>query len=217
VDDEPDCLAIAEVNQQALFKRVAVVLHHGGPGTTPWTQEPVRRRWSFRRCSTSSTSPIASVSWESAGRPSSEPTIDSLLAALCHALDPGGRNRSSYGQLGAFRRRADLLNPLRCGRQRSGIDATEGRTHRNTAGNHSSQLLLSCTGLGRTTFGRAESSTTRVRHLSATKASTPATQAARVVAGGSRLIAQNAQSGHLRRRLPWALTGGRSRRRSPAW
>jgi vancomycin aglycone glucosyltransferase len=34
VDDEPDCLAIGEVNQQALFQRVAAVVHHGGAGTT---------------------------------------------------------------------------------------------------------------------------------------------------------------------------------------
>jgi vancomycin aglycone glucosyltransferase len=32
-DDAPDCLAIDEVNQQALFKRVAAVVHHGGAGT----------------------------------------------------------------------------------------------------------------------------------------------------------------------------------------
>ena len=29
-----DCLAIGEVNQQALFTRVAAVVHHGGAGTT---------------------------------------------------------------------------------------------------------------------------------------------------------------------------------------
>jgi vancomycin aglycone glucosyltransferase len=34
IDNEPDCLAIDEVNQQALFKRVAAVVHHGGAGTT---------------------------------------------------------------------------------------------------------------------------------------------------------------------------------------
>ena len=34
VDDKPDCLAVGEVNQQALFKRVAAVVHHGGAGTT---------------------------------------------------------------------------------------------------------------------------------------------------------------------------------------
>lgn len=30
----PDCLLIGEVNQQALFRRVAAVAHHGGAGTT---------------------------------------------------------------------------------------------------------------------------------------------------------------------------------------
>jgi vancomycin aglycone glucosyltransferase len=34
VDDKPDCLAIGEVNQHALFKRIAVIVHHGGAGTT---------------------------------------------------------------------------------------------------------------------------------------------------------------------------------------
>jgi vancomycin aglycone glucosyltransferase len=34
LDDQPDCLSIGEVNQQALFKRVAAVVHHGGAGTT---------------------------------------------------------------------------------------------------------------------------------------------------------------------------------------
>jgi vancomycin aglycone glucosyltransferase len=32
--DEPDCLAIGETNVQALFGRVAAVVHHGGAGTT---------------------------------------------------------------------------------------------------------------------------------------------------------------------------------------
>jgi vancomycin aglycone glucosyltransferase len=34
VDNEPDCLSIGEVNLQALFQRVAAVVHHGGAGTT---------------------------------------------------------------------------------------------------------------------------------------------------------------------------------------
>ena len=33
-DDTPDCIAIGEVNQQALFRRVAATVHHGGAGTT---------------------------------------------------------------------------------------------------------------------------------------------------------------------------------------
>ena len=34
IDDRDDCLAVGEVNQQALFARVAAVMHHGGAGTT---------------------------------------------------------------------------------------------------------------------------------------------------------------------------------------
>jgi vancomycin aglycone glucosyltransferase len=33
-DDRGDCFIIGEVNQQALFQRVAAVIHHGGAGTT---------------------------------------------------------------------------------------------------------------------------------------------------------------------------------------
>ena len=32
--EQPDCFGIGEVNQQALFRRVAAVVHHGGAGTT---------------------------------------------------------------------------------------------------------------------------------------------------------------------------------------
>ncbi|HET8681369.1 MAG TPA: glycosyltransferase [Micromonosporaceae bacterium] len=34
VDDRDDCFVVGEVNQQALFRRVAAVVHHGGAGTT---------------------------------------------------------------------------------------------------------------------------------------------------------------------------------------
>jgi vancomycin aglycone glucosyltransferase len=34
VDNAPDCLAIGESNLQALFTRVAAIVHHGGAGTT---------------------------------------------------------------------------------------------------------------------------------------------------------------------------------------
>ncbi|MFE3737262.1 glycosyltransferase [Streptomyces sp. NPDC059134] len=34
LDDRDDCLVVGEVNQQALFGRVAAVVHHGGAGTT---------------------------------------------------------------------------------------------------------------------------------------------------------------------------------------
>jgi vancomycin aglycone glucosyltransferase len=34
IDDQEDCFAVGEVNQQALFARVAAIVHHGGAGTT---------------------------------------------------------------------------------------------------------------------------------------------------------------------------------------
>lgn len=34
IDDAPDCIEIDEVNHHALFQRVAMVVHHGGAGTT---------------------------------------------------------------------------------------------------------------------------------------------------------------------------------------
>lgn len=34
MDDHNDCFVVGEVNQQALFPRVAAVMHHGGAGTT---------------------------------------------------------------------------------------------------------------------------------------------------------------------------------------
>ncbi|MFD0891000.1 glycosyltransferase, partial [Streptosporangium algeriense] len=34
IDDQDDCFVVGEVNQQALFRRVAAVVHHGGAGTT---------------------------------------------------------------------------------------------------------------------------------------------------------------------------------------
>ncbi len=34
IDDRDDCFVVGEVNQQALFCRVAALVHHGGTGTT---------------------------------------------------------------------------------------------------------------------------------------------------------------------------------------
>jgi vancomycin aglycone glucosyltransferase len=34
IDDGPDCIAIGDVNQQALFPQVTAIVHHGGAGTT---------------------------------------------------------------------------------------------------------------------------------------------------------------------------------------
>jgi vancomycin aglycone glucosyltransferase len=45
VENERDCLSIGEVNVQALFPRVAAVVHHGGAGTTTAAALPACRRW----------------------------------------------------------------------------------------------------------------------------------------------------------------------------
>jgi len=90
VDNEPDCLAIGEVNLQALFKRVAAVVHHGGAGTTiaaalagaPQVVIPQlydQHYWAQR---------IHHLGIGTAHAPGT-PTTDSLTSALKHTLQPG--------------------------------------------------------------------------------------------------------------------------------
>ncbi|MEV6768737.1 glycosyltransferase [Nocardia sp. NPDC051030] len=89
VDDAPDCLAIGEVNHQALFPRVSVVVHHGGAGTTtavarsgaPQVVVPQRFdqfHWAKR---------IETLGIGVAHAPG-QPTTDSLIEALDRALTP---------------------------------------------------------------------------------------------------------------------------------
>ena len=89
VDDEPDCLAIGEVNQQALFKRVAAVVHHGGAGTTTAAalagapqvvipQHYDQHYWAQR---------IHHLGIGTAHAPGA-PTTESLTSALEHTLQP---------------------------------------------------------------------------------------------------------------------------------
>jgi vancomycin aglycone glucosyltransferase len=89
VDDERDCLAIGEVNQQALFTRVAAVAHHGGSGTTtaaalagaPQLVIPQmydQHYWARR---------VQDLGIGAAHAPDT-PTTDSLKAALEHTLQP---------------------------------------------------------------------------------------------------------------------------------
>lgn len=88
VDDKPDCLAIGEVNQQALFQRVAAVVHHGGAGTTHAAaragapqviipQHYDQQYWAQR---------VAELGVGTA-HASSTTTTDSLTAALARTLD----------------------------------------------------------------------------------------------------------------------------------
>jgi vancomycin aglycone glucosyltransferase len=90
VDDEPDCLAIGEVNQQALFQRVAAVVHHGGAGTTTAAaragapqvvipQHYDQHYWAQR---------VHHLGIGTAHAPGA-PTADSLASALQQTLEPG--------------------------------------------------------------------------------------------------------------------------------
>ncbi|MEV5433229.1 glycosyltransferase [Streptomyces sp. NPDC052701] len=85
----PDCLVIGEVNQQALFQRVAAVVHHGGAGTTttataagaPQVIVPqMFDQFYFAR----RVDQLGIGSAHTAG----VPTADSLTAALDRALTP---------------------------------------------------------------------------------------------------------------------------------
>jgi vancomycin aglycone glucosyltransferase len=96
-DKEPDCLSIGEVNQQALFKRVAAVVHHGGAGTTTAaaqagapqlviSQHYDQFYWAQR---------IAHLGIGRA-HPPEVPTTNSLAAALSHVLQPDVTARARF-------------------------------------------------------------------------------------------------------------------------
>ncbi|WP_406404939.1 glycosyltransferase [Streptomyces sp. NBC_00879] len=85
----PDCLAIGDVNQQALFQRVAAAVHHGGAGTTttaaaagaPQVIVPqMFDQFYFARR-------VDQLGIGSA-HPVGDPTTDSLTAALRRAVGP---------------------------------------------------------------------------------------------------------------------------------
>lgn len=85
----PDCLAIGEVNQQALFPRVAAIVHHGGAGTTTTAaaagtpQVTVPQMFDqFYFADRVGRLGIGSA------HPVGDPTVHSLTAALHRALDP---------------------------------------------------------------------------------------------------------------------------------
>ncbi|MEW1909334.1 glycosyltransferase [Kitasatospora sp. NPDC085895] len=85
----PDRLVIGEVNQQALFPRVAAVVHHGGAGTTTAAaragtpQVVVPQMFDqFYFADRVDRLGIGSA------HPGSNPTVDSLTTALRHALAP---------------------------------------------------------------------------------------------------------------------------------
>ncbi|WP_455358015.1 glycosyltransferase [Streptomyces sp. SYSU K21746] len=96
IDDQDDCFAVGEVNHQALFGRVAAVVHHGGAGTTttaaragaPQVVVPqmVDQPYWARR--------VAELGI-GAAHDGPAPTFESLSAALKAALTPETRARAT--------------------------------------------------------------------------------------------------------------------------
>ncbi|MEU7414248.1 MULTISPECIES: glycosyltransferase [Streptomyces] len=95
-DDPADCFVVGEVNQQALFGRVAAVVHHGGAGTTTTAaragapqvvvpQVADQPYWAGR---------VAELGIGVA-HDGPAPTYDSLSAALRTVLSPGVRARAA--------------------------------------------------------------------------------------------------------------------------
>jgi vancomycin aglycone glucosyltransferase len=96
IDDGDDCFAVGEVNQQALFGRVAAVVHHGGAGTTTTAaragapqvvlpQIADQPYWAGR---------VADLGI-GAAHDGPTPTTESLSAALRMALAPETRTRTA--------------------------------------------------------------------------------------------------------------------------
>ncbi|MFE5867121.1 glycosyltransferase [Streptomyces roseifaciens] len=96
IDDRDDCFAVGEVNHQALFRRVAAVVHHGGAGTTATAtragapqvvvpQAADQPYWAGR---------VADLGIGAAHH-GPAPTVESLSAALRTALSPATRARAA--------------------------------------------------------------------------------------------------------------------------
>ena len=96
IDERDDCFAVGEVNQQALFGRVAAVMHHGGAGTTTTAtragapqvvipQMVDQPYWAGR---------VADLGI-GAAHDGPAPTTESLSAALRTALTPETRARAT--------------------------------------------------------------------------------------------------------------------------
>lgn len=97
LDQASDCIAIGDVNQQALFPRVAAVAHHGGAGTThtaalagaPQVVVPMfgfsdQPFWASRVCELGIGTSV----------PIAELTADRLASALHTVSDPGIAERA---------------------------------------------------------------------------------------------------------------------------
>lgn len=123
IDDRDDCFAVGEVNQQALFGRVAAVVHHGGAGTTTTAtragapqvvipQAADQPYWASR---------VADLGIGVA-HDGPTPTFESLSAALRAALTPQTRVRAT-AVAGAIRTDGATVAATRL------LDASRGGQH----------------------------------------------------------------------------------------
>jgi vancomycin aglycone glucosyltransferase len=122
IDDGADCFSIGEVNQQALFPRVAAVVHHGGAGTTTAAalggapQVVIPQHYD---------QPYFAERVEHLGigvaHRSRTPTTDSLTAALARALerDVAARARAVGGAIRRDGARIAAEHVIALARQRS--------------------------------------------------------------------------------------------------
>ena len=128
IDDGDDCFVVGEVNQQALFRRVAAVVHHGGAGTTTTAaragapqvvvpQMADQPYWAGR---------VAELGI-GAAHDGPTPTVESLAAALETALAPGDPRRSDRRGRHDPHRRGD-------GGREAAARTTEPRDHTKKQG-----------------------------------------------------------------------------------
>lgn len=96
IDDADDCFVVGEVNQQALFGRVAAVVHHGGAGTTTTAARAGAPQVVIPRIADQPywAGRVAELGIGSAHY-GPVPTVDSLSAALTTALTPETRARAA--------------------------------------------------------------------------------------------------------------------------
>jgi vancomycin aglycone glucosyltransferase len=96
IDGRDDCFAVGEVNQQALFGRVAAVVHHGGAGTTTTATragapQVVVPQWADQPYFADRVADLGI----GAAHDVTAPTTESLSAALSTALTPEIRARAT--------------------------------------------------------------------------------------------------------------------------
>ena len=96
IDDAGDCFAVGEVNQQALFGRVAAIVHHGGAGTTTTATragapQVVVPQWADQPYFAGRVADLGI----GAAHDVTAPTTESLSAALSTALTPETRARAT--------------------------------------------------------------------------------------------------------------------------